>query len=92
MDAKTLEKFFDEQLLKLLPQFAYQFMDEDDFQPPTKKYKRILSDWPTPPESDSGGTSATVQQPPMLTATQIKCDMDCAADPGYSTIKHYTQL
>lgn len=44
MDAKTLEKFFDEQLLKLLPQFAYQFMDEDDFQPPTKKYKRILSD------------------------------------------------
>lgn len=84
MDAKTLEKFFDEQLTKLVPQFAYQFMDEDDFQPPTKKYKRIVTDWPILPEPDSG----TV---PLLEATQIKCDVDCA-DPGYSTIKHYTQL
>lgn len=44
-DAKQLEKFFDEQLEKFLPQYAYENFDhDDDIQPPTKKYKRIISD------------------------------------------------
>lgn len=44
LDAKTLEKFFDEQLEKFLPQFAYENFDSDYAQPPAKKYKRIISD------------------------------------------------
>ena len=44
-DAKTLEKFFDEQLEKFLPEYAYEHFDDDDIQPPTKKYRRIISDW-----------------------------------------------
>lgn len=43
-DAKTLEKFFDEQLEKFLPQYAYENFESDDVQPPAKKYKRIISD------------------------------------------------
>ncbi|XP_018326695.1 E3 ubiquitin-protein ligase TRIM33 [Agrilus planipennis] len=38
-DAKTLEKFFDEQLEKFLPEHAY-----DEFRPPPKKFRRIVSD------------------------------------------------
>ncbi|XP_068906901.1 E3 ubiquitin-protein ligase TRIM33-like isoform X2 [Tenebrio molitor] len=43
-DAKTLEKFFDEQLEKFLPEYAYEHFDDDDIQPPSKKYRRIISD------------------------------------------------
>ncbi|KAF5308881.1 hypothetical protein FQR65_LT00581 [Abscondita terminalis] len=44
-DAKQLEKFFDEQLEKFLPQYAYENFDhDDDIQPPAKKYRRIISD------------------------------------------------
>ncbi|XP_044253927.1 E3 ubiquitin-protein ligase TRIM33 isoform X2 [Tribolium madens] len=44
-DAKVLEKFFDEQLEKFLPEYAYEhFDDDDDIQPPNKKYRRIISD------------------------------------------------
>ncbi|XP_060532404.1 E3 ubiquitin-protein ligase TRIM33 isoform X2 [Cylas formicarius] len=44
-DAKTLEKFFDEQLEKFLPEYAYETFDEDDeVHPPSKKYRRIISD------------------------------------------------
>lgn len=44
-DAKALEKFFDEQLIKFLPEYAYEIFDnDDDVQPPNKKYKRIISD------------------------------------------------
>lgn len=43
-DAKTLEKFFDEQLEKWLPEYAYETFDDDDLHPPNKKYRRIISD------------------------------------------------
>ncbi|XP_023025015.1 E3 ubiquitin-protein ligase TRIM33 isoform X2 [Leptinotarsa decemlineata] len=44
LDAKTLEKFFDEQLEKFLPEYAYMFDEDDVQQPPTKKFRRIISD------------------------------------------------
>ncbi|KAI4463544.1 transcription intermediary factor [Holotrichia oblita] len=43
-DAKTLEKFFDEQLEKWLPEYAYETFDDEDLHPPSKKYRRIISD------------------------------------------------
>ncbi|ENN72418.1 hypothetical protein HUJ04_009043 [Dendroctonus ponderosae] len=47
-DAKTLEKFFDEQLEKFLPEYVHpraQVADnDDDLQPPGKKYRRIIND------------------------------------------------
>ncbi|KAL1506345.1 hypothetical protein ABEB36_005728 [Hypothenemus hampei] len=44
-DAKALEKFFDEQLEKFLPDYAYRgYEDDDNVQPPAKKYKRIITD------------------------------------------------
>ncbi|XP_076256147.1 E3 ubiquitin-protein ligase TRIM33-like isoform X2 [Rhynchophorus ferrugineus] len=44
-DAKVLEKFFDEQLEKFLPAYAYETFEEDDeIRPPNKKYRRIISD------------------------------------------------
>lgn len=42
-DAKALEKFFDEQLEKFLPDYSFSENDEDG-QPP-KKYRRIITDW-----------------------------------------------
>ncbi|XP_056629753.1 E3 ubiquitin-protein ligase TRIM33-like [Diorhabda sublineata] len=44
MDAKTLEKFFDEQLEKFLPEYAYEMFEDEDSQPPTKKFRRIVTD------------------------------------------------
>ncbi|KAJ8966872.1 hypothetical protein NQ314_003266 [Rhamnusium bicolor] len=44
IDAKTLEKFFDEQLEKFLPEYAYENFEDDDIQPPNRKYRRIISD------------------------------------------------
>lgn len=41
-DAKALEKFFDEQLEKFLPDYSFSENDEDG-QPP-KKYRRIITD------------------------------------------------
>lgn len=41
-DAKMLEKFFDEQLHKFLPEYANE--EDDDVQPPCKKYRRIICD------------------------------------------------
>lgn len=43
-DAKMLEKFFDEQLQKFLPQYVGSMEDDDDVQPPNKKYRRIICD------------------------------------------------
>ncbi|KAJ8937289.1 hypothetical protein NQ318_020339, partial [Aromia moschata] len=43
-DAKTLEKFFDEQLEKFLPEYAYENFEDDEIQPPNRKYRRIISD------------------------------------------------
>lgn len=43
-DAKTLEKFFDEQLEKFLPEYAYEQFEDEELPPPAKKYKRIISD------------------------------------------------
>lgn len=43
-DAKMLEKFFDEQLQKFLPEYVYSLEDDDNIQPPCKKYKRIICD------------------------------------------------
>lgn len=44
IDAKTLEKFFDEQLEKFLPEYAYETFDDDDIRPPNRKYRRIMTD------------------------------------------------
>lgn len=41
-DAKQLEKFFDEQVQKFLPEYLYSLEEDDDSQPPAKKYKRII--------------------------------------------------
>ncbi|XP_050316343.1 E3 ubiquitin-protein ligase TRIM33 [Anthonomus grandis grandis] len=48
-DAKTLEKFFDEQLEKFLPDYAYEtFEGEGEVgeaqPPPAKKYRRVVTD------------------------------------------------
>ncbi|CAH1978376.1 unnamed protein product [Acanthoscelides obtectus] len=48
-DAKTLEKFFDEQLEKFLPEFAYeQFNDDEEedaeLRPPGRKYRKVVND------------------------------------------------
>ncbi|KAJ8913021.1 hypothetical protein NQ315_002036, partial [Exocentrus adspersus] len=43
-DAKFLEQFFDEQLEKFLPEYAYENFEEDDIRPPNKKYRRIMTD------------------------------------------------
>ncbi|CAH0560944.1 unnamed protein product [Brassicogethes aeneus] len=45
-EAKALEKFFDEQLEKFLPEYAYETFDDEDEvgQPPNKKYRRVLTD------------------------------------------------
>lgn len=44
VDAKALEKFFDEQLEKFLPEYAYENFDDDDIRPPNKKFRRIIND------------------------------------------------
>ncbi|XP_017783188.1 PREDICTED: transcription intermediary factor 1-alpha isoform X2 [Nicrophorus vespilloides] len=43
-DAANLEKFFDEQLEKWIPEYAYDMLEDENIQPPNKKYKRIISD------------------------------------------------
>nr|XP_022912734.1 transcription intermediary factor 1-alpha isoform X2 [Onthophagus taurus] len=43
-DAKTLEKFFDEQLEKWLPEYAYETFEDEDLHRPNKKFKRIITD------------------------------------------------
>lgn len=49
-DAKTLEAFFDQQLEKWLPAWAYEMPldeedeDDDNMIPPSKKFKRIITE------------------------------------------------
>lgn len=45
-DGKTLEAFFDQQLEKWLPAYAYETFcdDEEDISPPNKKYRRIIAE------------------------------------------------
>ncbi|XP_044748323.1 transcription intermediary factor 1-alpha-like isoform X2 [Coccinella septempunctata] len=43
-DAKTLEKFFDEQLEKFLPEYAYENFEDDAGAPPIKKVRRAVND------------------------------------------------
>lgn len=43
-DAKTLEKFFDEQLEKFLPEYAYETFEEENGAPPLKKLRKTVND------------------------------------------------
>lgn len=39
-DASNLEKFFDEQLEKWLPEYAYEMFEDEDDAPPAKKNRQ----------------------------------------------------